>query len=196
MSGSNRGYAAEADALAVQYESISFEDVHGPGLPWLPPTPCDALDVGAGTGRDAAGLAARGFRVAAVEPTAGLREHGRRIHASHPIEWIDDGLPDLAALGGRRFGLVLLTAVWMHLDALERDTAMARLGGLLASGGRVFMTLRHGPVPERRRMFDVSPSETVALAARHGMACRHDLRRPDMLGRPDVRWSYLVLERA
>ena len=39
-------------------------------------------------------------------------------------------------------------------------------------------------------------AHAVVIAARHGLACRHDLRRPDMLGRPDVEWSYLVLEGA
>jgi SAM-dependent methyltransferase len=192
---STAGYGREADNLAVQYESITFEQVHAPVLHLLPEAPGHALDIGAGTGRDAAALVARGFSVVAVEPTAELRAHGARIHAGQPITWLDDGLPDLAVLAGRaeRFDLILLTAVWMHLDADEREQAMARLADLARPGARIVMTLRHGPIPEGRRMFEVSAAETVALAARNGLGSLFEASRPDMFGRPGVTWSVLVL---
>lgn len=62
-------YADEAPELLKRYESISFADAHAPVLQLIPPAPCHALDIGAGTGRDAAGLAALGHSVVAVEPT-------------------------------------------------------------------------------------------------------------------------------
>jgi hypothetical protein len=34
------------------------------------------------------------------------------------------------------------------------------------------MSLRHGPTPQDRRMFEVSAQETVALAGRHGLNAR------------------------
>ena len=192
---STAGYGREADNLAVQYESITFEQVHAPVLHLLPEAPGHALDIGAGTGRDAAALVARGFSVVAVEPTAELRAHGARIHAGRPITWLDDGLPDLAVLAGRaeRFDLILLTAVWMHLDADEREQAMARLADLARPGALIVMTLRHGPIPEGRRMFEVSAAETVALAARNGLGSLFEASRPYMFGRPSVTWSVLVL---
>lgn len=188
------GYAAAADSLAQQYESVTFEEVHAPVLHLLP-EPGLALDIGAGTGRDAAALADRGFVVTAVEPTAELRAHGERLHAGRGITWIDDGLPDLPvlAVGAGRFDLILLTAVWMHLDPEERSRAMARIAAHLAPRGRVFMTLRHGPVPEGRRMFHVSGEETVALARGNGMSCLLSTSRPDMFGREGVFWTVVVL---
>lgn len=190
------GYAAAADSLALQYESVTFEEVHAPVLHLLPEGG-RALDIGAGTGRDAAALAERGFAVTAVEPTAELRAHGMRLHAGKAITWIDDGLPDLPVLAAAtgQFDLILLTAVWMHLDAGERSRAMARVAAQLASGGRLFMTLRHGPVPEGRRMFDVSGEETVSLALDNGLTCLLDKARPDMFGRDRVSWTVLVLAR-
>src|SRR5262249_33661327 len=113
----NEGYTEEADALARQYESVRFVDVHGPTLHLLPTLHSDVLDSGAGTGRDAAALAAMGHRVVAVEPTAALRDQAMLLHPSPRIEWIDDTLPHLARLVGRgdRFDVILLTAVWIHL---------------------------------------------------------------------------------
>ena len=75
------GYAENAAALAEQYERLTFEDVHRDMLALFPVEPGRVLDVGAGTGRDAAALSARGHRVTAVEPTRELREHGQRAHA-------------------------------------------------------------------------------------------------------------------
>ena len=90
-----------------------------------------------------------------------------------------------------RYDLILLTAVWMHLDAQERSTAMQALAELLADGGQIVMSLRHGPVPEGRRMFDVSAEETITLAAAQGLNVCHHSEREDMLDRRDVRWSFL-----
>lgn len=196
MSESTAGYAAEADRLAASYESITFEDVHRDILHLVPEPPGRALDIGAGTGRDAAALARRGFTVTAAEPTAELRRHGESLHAALPIRWLADGLPDLPQLttAGERFDLVMLTAVWMHLDAAERGRAMQAVAPLLAPGGRLAMTLRHGPVPPGRRMFDVPAGEAIGQAARHGLRLLHHARRGDMFGRDDVTWDVLMLE--
>jgi SAM-dependent methyltransferase len=150
------------------------------------------LDVGAGKGRDAAALAARGNHVTAVEPTRELREHGMRVHRSATIHWFDDLLPHLAGLGEGRFDLILLTA-WMHLDAKERRTAMARIASLMAPSGLVVMSLRYGPVLAGRGMFKVSANETEVLAARHGLVAIERLEREDMLGRSDVHWTFMAL---
>ena len=107
-------------------------------------------------------------------------------------------MPDLARVnaGGGRFDLVLLTAVWMHLDADERGAAMGRVADLAAPAGLVVMSLRHGPVPPGRRMFEVSADETVALAGGSGLAAIHCTEREDMLGRGDVRWTFLAFRAA
>ncbi|MFF2846906.1 class I SAM-dependent methyltransferase [Streptomyces sp. NPDC058001] len=189
------GYAEAADALAVQYEEVTFGEVHRDVLKLVPAEPGRILDVGAGTGRDAAALAARGHRVVAVEPTAELRAHGQRIHADSGIDWVDDVLPDLTlSRHAGRFEAVFATAVWMHLDAEERERAMARIAALLLPGGRFFVNLRHGPVPDGRHMFDVSPAETTELGAAYGLRTVHRSERPDLHGRDSVRWSCLVLQ--
>jgi SAM-dependent methyltransferase len=131
----------------------------------------------------------------AVEPTTELRAHGQRIHAGSAIEWIDDILPTLALRQcPGRFDAVFATAVWMHLDAEERGQAMARIAALLLPGGRFFVNLRHGPVPDGRHMFDVSAAETAELGAAHGLRTVLSSERSDLHGRDSVRWSSLVLQ--
>ncbi|MBL1099309.1 class I SAM-dependent methyltransferase [Streptomyces sp. 205] len=195
---STAGYGDAAESLAEQYESVTFAEVHREVLHLFPAHPSSVLDIGAGSGRDAAALAARGHRVVAAEPTAELRALGRRIHADKEIEWIDDALPELPALSvcARRFDLILLTAVWMHLDPPQRAAGMAALVRLLGAGGRVILSLRHGPVPAGRRMFPVSAQETIALAEEHGLKVLHLAHREDPHTREGVSWTTLGLHHA
>ncbi|MFI6180574.1 class I SAM-dependent methyltransferase [Nonomuraea sp. NPDC051191] len=184
--------------MAEQYESVTFAEVHREVLHLFPVQPSQVLDIGAGSGRDAAALAALGHTVVAAEPTAGLRALGKALHADEDLEWIDDALPDLAELRstGRRFDLILLTAVWMHLDEQQRSVSMPKLTNLLATGGRVLLSLRHGPVPGGRRMFPVSAQETIDLARANGLELIHFAQRVDPHGRQDVSWTYLAFQAA
>ena len=165
------GYAEEAEELFKLYESFPAADAHRAVLHLIPTAPGNILDIGSGTGRDAAWFAAQGHRVVAVEPTDAMRIPATALHPSPRIEWLDDSLPDLALLlaRGEKFDAVMLTAVWMHLDAEQRRRAMPNLASLVRQGGAVIMQIRHGPVPVGRRMFEVSPEETIELAQTQGL---------------------------
>jgi SAM-dependent methyltransferase len=165
------GYAEEAEALFKQYESIPFTDAHRAVLDLIPAMPGRVLDIGSGTGRDAAWFAGRGHSVVAVEPTDAMRLPAMALHPSPRIDWLNDSLPDLAALRARgdTFDLVMLTAVWMHLDEEQRRRAMPNLAALLRPGGTIIMKIRHGPVPPGRRMFQVGAEETMELARSAGL---------------------------
>lgn len=188
------GYGETAAERVRQYESIGFADVHRDILHLFPATPSRVIDIGAGTGRDAAAFAERGHNVTAVEPTPELRTEAQRLHARWPITWIDDSLPNLDRVHAlaERYGVVMLTAVWMHLDQAQRERAMARVAPLVQPGGLMALSLRHGPVPAGRRMFEVSAQETCELARRHGLATIHESKGPARLGGPDVWWDRLA----
>ena len=67
---------------------------------------------------------------------------------------------------------------------------------LARPGGVVSMTLRYGPVPEGRRMFEVSTGETIALARESGLAVILDEIEPTHLKRvKPVTWKRLVFRR-
>jgi SAM-dependent methyltransferase len=192
------GYAEEAAALLHQYESISFVAVHQAVLRLIPASPSRVLDIGSGTGRDAAGFAALGHQVVAVEPTGVLREQAKILHPSPRIEWLDDSLPDLAQIRARGevFDVVMLTAVWMHLDERQRCQAMPHVASLVRTGGVMIMSLRYGPIPKGRRMFAVPVDETVLLAEASGL--RLLLQRESLdgvLGRPGISWARLAFRK-
>jgi len=191
-------YAEEAPELLKRYESISFADTHRTVMHLIPTEPCRVLDIGAGTGRDAAGFAAMGHRVVAAEPTEGMRCGAMALHPSPLIEWLDDSLPDLANLRarGEQFDVVMLTAVWMHLDEQQRRRAIANVAALVGGGGVMIMTLRHGPVPPGRRMFEVSAEETISLAEPLGLRCVLNRPAESSLRQPGVSWTRLAFRKS
>ena len=191
-------YAEEAPELLKRYESISFADTHRTVMHLIPKEPCRVLDIGAGTGRDAAGFAAMGNRVVAAEPTEEMRCGAMALHPSPLIEWLDDSLPDLASLRARdeQFDVVMLTAVWMHLDEQQRRQGIPNVAALVRSGGVMIMTLRHGPVPPGRRMFEVSAEETISLAEPLGLCCVLNRPAESSLRQPGVTWTRLAFRKS
>ena len=197
---SNAGYAQEAEKCLERYEARRSEDMHADWLHLFPDSPSNILDVGSGTGRDAAWLAGLGHRVVAAEPTAELREPAKQLHPNPNITWLDDILPDLKTVRTRNetYDLILMNAVWMHLTEAERVRGMDVVAPLLRPGGVWLMTLRHGPVPEGRRMFNVTGDETVALGEARGLVCIHNAQtrsiQPENRAR-GVTWTKVGLQR-
>jgi len=179
------------------FEAYGFEEIHKGALPFLPGSPGLVLDVGAGSGRDAAWFARRGWDVIAAEPAEGMRAEAARLHESPRIRWVNDALPALFHVHrlGLCFDLVWLSGVLMHLRPEERARAMRKLAMFLKPGGRLVLTLRHGPAPEDRPMWPVDAHEVERLGLEVGLALRVATERQDDLGgRPDVSWQTVILD--
>ncbi len=183
--------------FAEAYEAFGFEDIHSGALPFIPGKPGLVLDVGAGSGRDADWFAARGWDVVAAEPATALRQEAARRHPSAGIRWVDDRLPSLANVGrlGLGFDLIWLSGVWMHIAPEHRARSMRKFATLLKPGGRLMLTLRHGPAPDDRPMWPVDMNEVERLGLDHGLALRVATERgEDKGGRKDVLWQTVILD--
>jgi SAM-dependent methyltransferase len=189
----NRGFREFTEA----YEAFGFRDIHRDVLAFLPAARGMVLDVGAGSGRDADWFATLGWDVVAVEPASAFRLEAARRHPSPNIRWLDDRLPALSNVHrlGLAFDLIWLSGVWMHIHPDDRARAMRKLATLLKPGGRMVLTLRHGPAPEDRPMWPVDAYEVERLGLDVGLALRVATERADDLqGRADVRWQTVVLD--
>jgi SAM-dependent methyltransferase len=188
-------YEQHATRLVTQYESLSFEDVHADLIAILPPPGSTVLDIGAGSGRDAAWLAAKGYDVVAVEPSEAMLAHARAKHTSSRIQWLSDSLPDLAKVRrlGLSFDLILLSAVWMHIPPSDRQRALRKLATLLAPKGRIAISLRLGAPDTERAIHEVSLPELAGLAQQFGLRIVHTSDSQDKLGRSEVSWTNVVL---
>lgn len=99
MTGAASSYEGDAGrALTARYEAVYPDELHKGVTPHFPAAPAAVLDIGAGSGRDAAWLAEQGYTVLAVEPSETMRMEGARLH------------PD-ARIGSR--GWVIGSRVWM-----------------------------------------------------------------------------------
>lgn len=192
----HRQYDLAAQTFADRYESLRFARVHANILHFLPNPPAHILDVGAGSGRDAAALAALGHQIVAVEPSSKLREIGQRLHRSGSIQWVDDRLPGLPIVKGLQllFDFILLSAVWMHVPPDERAEAMDTLGELTKDGARIVVTLRHATPDPSRHIYPVDATELIALARRRNLIALDVFSDSDQLGRDDVTWSTVAFE--
>jgi SAM-dependent methyltransferase len=186
--------------LIPRFEALSSAEVLAPVMDLLPAETSLVLDVGAGTGRDAAWLAGRGHRVVAVEPVAELRVAGEALHPSGNISWLDDRLPMLAATRarGEKYDLILVVAVWQHLPPEQHPAAVANLAAMLAPGARLIMSLRHGPGAPTRACFPVSPGTILGAAEGAGLTLVANRESESIQQRnrdAGVTWTWLCLDK-
>lgn len=90
----------------------------------------------------------------------------------------------------------MLSAVWMHLSESSRAESMPVLSTLLAPDGVIVLSLRHGPTPTGRLMYDVSRQNTEELARQCGLQTLLSIETESQRQEnrdAGIRWSRLVL---
>ncbi len=191
-------YDTYARDLADNYESVQFEDIH-PDLAAEITKSADkkpnVLDVGTGSGRDAAWMALHGADVVAVEPSEKMLALARNQHPKSGIRWIKDALPELNKVLNfeQKYDYILVSAVWMHLHPEDRPKALTVLSSLLKPAGKIYVSLRHGPAQLERGIYSVTADEIRYLAEVNGLIVKDLGQKPDLLGRPEVTWHAFQL---
>ena len=191
-------YDAQASELVSEYENFSFEQLHEPVMDLiesLPSSDACILDIGSGSGRDAAWFAARKHKVVAVEPSHEMSKLAQERHHTSNIRWIDDKLPELKKVLSSKitFDLIWLSAVWMHVPRSERERAFRKLMLLLRPGGSVMITLRHGPSRPGFRMEPVTSAEIESYARQRGLETVRVEKCADSQGRAGISWEVIWL---
>ncbi|MGD9638063.1 MAG: class I SAM-dependent methyltransferase [Alphaproteobacteria bacterium] len=191
-------YDNDAKNYCRQYESLKFEDIHQDILAIIPPKGTKILDVGAGSGRDAAWFAVNGYEVTALEPSLAMIREGKSYHKNSAVRWICDSLPELKQVQklGQQFDFILLSAVWMHVKPEERPRAFKNLNSLLAPNGQLSIVLRFGSL--RDDMYLVSFDELKSLAEKYKLETTMIKERgeKDKLNRFDVEWGRVCFRKS
>ena len=206
-------YNNNAEELAKQYLSKSFEEVHQSWSQFLPSIienpNARILDLGAGAGRDAKHIAElaekqhktkNNIQVYAVEPATELADLGAKVTKDLKVKWLNDALPSLSVITKQEvsFDLILLSAVWMHIPQSARARSIRKLANLLKPGGKLVISLRHGQTEDDfklRKMHTVCADELKQLATDVGLFTKLETQKEtDKLGRNHVSWQTVVLQ--
>lgn len=187
-------YNAEAPFLRTRYAVIPFSERHRLFQEYYPTKPALILDVGSGIGVDAKGFADLGHTVVAVEPANEMRALAMLDNDHAKITWIADYLPTLEKVTtlGLSFDFILASASFMHLNAVRAQQGFESLSNLLTQPGHLAISLRHGPVPQGRTMFDISPEAAKGLAANVGLRVVDHTEGAGQKMVPGVTWSNMV----
>lgn len=190
-------YHKNAQQQAALYDGQSFEGVHAHWADLVDNLPSDAriCDIGAGSGRDAAELIARGFSVYAVEPAKAMREIG--MQRAPQAVWLDDQLPELNQLllaNAHPYDLVLISGVWMHLTEEEQQHALHVMAEVVSEDGHLVILLRHGIFADGRTTSHPTLSLLKSQADEAGFKVIRHQDTKDSLGRSDVSWCTVVLQ--
>ena len=188
-------YDTHAETAVARYENVCPHQIYRWCAHLLPPAPATALDIGAGSGRDAAFMASKGYDVLAVEPSQRMRTVGSRLHAEASFQWVDDRLPSLAKVTsyGLTFNLILINAVWMHIAQGDRPRSFRKLVNLLKPGGLLLMIIPKGHPDTSRGFFPVSRHEIETLARGHGAYTERYEVSDDLGGRDQLQWESLAI---
>jgi SAM-dependent methyltransferase len=102
--------------------------------------PGPTADIGCGSGREVAWLAANGFPTTGFDPSEGLLREARARHPGLVFE--QAALPELADIADGSFANVLCETVIMHLPHAAIAPSVTRLMAILRPGGMLYLSWR------------------------------------------------------
>jgi len=193
-------YNDNAEQLTEQYKSVQANVVHGSWAQLLlqfNESTKIALDIGAGSGRDASWLANHNFKVTAVEPANKLLTQAQLNFPHKNIQWLNDSLPLLKALENDSFcfDVILVSAVWMHLSPINQCKSLERLMPLINPNGLLVITLRIGNFDDGRTAYPFNVDELIEQAKQNRLAIKVNNISNDKMQRSNVTWQTLVFKK-
>jgi 2-polyprenyl-3-methyl-5-hydroxy-6-metoxy-1,4-benzoquinol methylase len=190
-------YDEMSESLLERYEQVTFPEIHEDLVKLALERSGWALDVGCGSGRDAAWLAEKNWRVVAIDPSFPLLRGAQRLHRSPRITWLQDGLPALSKVKqlSTKFDLILLSAVLMHVPAPKQPQAITAMVELLAPKGFLNITVRVGEAKEYRGFYAIDIDKLIHRLSTLSLSLVSSKMDSDRLGRPDVNWRKLNFQR-
>ena len=193
---SNNQQNSDLIQQAQKYESISPEKIHGWLRNFIPISTESVLDLGAGSGRDAAWLSERAKNVVAVEPSFEMQNFAKNTHLQANIEWINDSLPKLTKLRDKRqtFDFILLNSTWSQIPTEQRTESFYQMMRLLKPGGYLSLSFRIDSGRNKVGIYPVSLAKLKELASNYGVELIEEHQSADQFGRADIAWVHALFK--
>lgn len=201
-----RYFNENAKPLSDQYNALDRKAVHAELLAvLLAGKPLHMLDIGAGSGADAALFASMGHQVTAAEPARKLLTLAQETFPDSHIHWCDSALPEMNGVEGH-FDAVYAIGTLQYLDNQNRAVALDKMASFLAPGG--FLEVQYPVPPSREYQFHIGEGEIQALCDRFnacagtgdGLEILHQKHTPDLMKRKalngqDLYFNITILRR-
>lgn len=194
-------YDTHAREASTRYESADMSRLHAMLLRRLPPKGASVLELGCGSGRDAAFLQASGYDVTAVDASPGMIAVAARLHPelAGRLSCAAVPFPEDSPLLQRSFDAVFSNAMFMHIPDHDLPLVVDQVRRMMRPGGVavISVSVDRGGLADSRdgtgRLFrERQPEELRQVFERSGLAFVAQSSSADSLDRPAIRWVTLV----
>lgn len=195
-------YEQNAADLSRRYETTALDTFHRllqkncrPGA--------RLLEIGCGSGRDAARAVAAGFMVTALDGAENLLNEATRLHPELSGNLHHLLLPARLPFANASFDGFFSVACLMHFNDDEIGQIISEAARVTTAGGSGLVSvpagrndIDAGGLDQHGRVFNVMPAENwISLFQQHGFAAETGPIEPDSLGRPGISWITFVLKK-
>lgn len=195
-------YEQNATELSRRYETTALDTFHR-----LLQQTCRAgarlLEIGCGSGRDAARAVADGFKVTALDGAENLLNEAARLHPELAGSLHHLLLPAKLPFADASFDGFFSVACLMHFNDNEIGQIISEAARVTAAGGSGLVSvpagrndIDAGGLDQHGRVFNVMPADSwVSLFRQHGFTAEPGPVEPDSLGRPGISWITFILKK-
>ena len=194
-------YEKNAEKLVPRYESADMSDLNRYRNHF--PSNGNLLDIGCGSGRDAAYFFSKGYDVIAVDASTTMIKHAIQKHPElrNRIKNTPFPFPN-KELFKEKFDIIICIAVMMHIQDHSLFECIYQLRKLLKPNGLVLISIsnhRKNLDDDQRdnkgRLFiERQPEEYQLMFEKFGFTLTNRESNQDGLGRDDIKWTSLLFQ--
>lgn len=195
-------YSDNAEEFANRYESVSVSQQLKLFLKYLP-AGGRILEIGCGSGRDAAFLLDQGFDVTAVDASNKLLSLAAKYHPQLQGKLYKASAPfsESYPFMNKKFDGAVSMAMIMHLSDASFSRFLSQLANLVKPNGILFLSSSAGRTglnnkrdPKQRLYIERSLDSIAKFASREGFSLLHTHTDHDLFGR-NISWHGIVFRR-
>jgi SAM-dependent methyltransferase len=196
-------YERNAKVVTAKYEAANMSQFHA----WLLevcPRDCSVLELGCGSGREAAFLQSKGYGIVATDGSMAILLEAIRLHPELRGRILLLPVPASFPFRDESFDSILAVGLLMHLVEFDIQTTLKEIARVLTAAGRLIFSL-----PLARDDVDIGGRDALGryynsldesrwgellIDAGFRLSERNETR--DSLGRTGIRWAtYLAKKR-
>ena len=195
-------YEENADELSRRYESAALDSLHRLlNETFRPDT--KLLEIGCGSGRDAARLTAAGYDVIATDGSQNLLREAKKLHPELADRLLHVRLPATLPFADHSIGGFFSIACLMHFCDTELAAILSELARVTRKSGKGVVSVPAGRndidgdcLDQHGRHFNIMPAEAwQTFFNHHGFSSEAGPPEPDSLGREGISWVTFILTR-